>query len=80
MSAPARHFRALLGGLVLAALSACAVYGGGYDGDVYVGGVYEAPGFVYGGWGPGYHVGPPRGVMRGGGRPMPSIPSRPRRR
>jgi hypothetical protein len=31
----------------------------------YVGGYYEPYGYEYGGWGPGYHVGP----WRGGGHP-----------
>jgi hypothetical protein len=61
----------------LAALSACVVGGPGYGrggGRVYVGGVYEAPGAAYGGWGPGYRVGPSRGDRRD----APSIPDRPR--
>ena len=70
----------------LAALSACVVGGPGYDrggGRVYVGGVYEAPGAVYGGWGPGYRVGPARDDharpdASGGRRDAPSIPDRPR--
>jgi hypothetical protein len=60
------------GAIVFAVLlSGCVVgggYGGGYDGDVGVGvGVdyYEPAGVVYGGWGPGYHVGPYRGGERG---------------
>jgi len=71
--------------LLLAGLGACAVEGGGYDGDVgvglgvgYVGDYYEPGGYDYGGWGPGYRVGPPRccGHGSGGrGRPAPSIPS-----
>jgi len=40
--------------LLLTMTSACLVSGEGY-----VGGVYEPPGYVYGGWGPGYRVGPP---------------------
>jgi len=43
-----------LGLLLLTVLYACLVPDVGY-----VGGVYEPPGYVYGGWGPGYHVGPP---------------------
>jgi len=49
-------------------LYACAVTGVGVDGTVgvgYVGGYYEPEGYVVGGWGPGYHVGP----WRGGGHP-----------
>ncbi len=57
------------------AVAGCVV-GGGYDGDVGVGygvGFYEPGGYDYGGWGPGYAVGPPRpGFDRDhdhGGRP-----------
>jgi hypothetical protein len=61
-------------GLVIAVFAAAAgcVAGGGYDeGGVDVGvgygvGFYEPYGYEYGGWGPGYGVGPPR---RGFGRP-----------
>jgi len=77
-----------LGFLLLTALSACLVPDVGY-----VGGVYVAPGYDYGGWGSGYHVGPPRGGERRlerpspprayrpapQSRPAPSIPTRPRR-
>ena len=85
-------------------LSACAVTGvgyAGYDGyaddgypyygyPYYAGGVYQPYGYGYGGWGPGYHVGPPRGrgAYAGGGggrlrgaapgRPIPSVPGRSR--
>ncbi|MGO8858795.1 MAG: hypothetical protein ACLQO1_24320 [Steroidobacteraceae bacterium] len=72
--------RGLGASLLLVMLSACAV-GVGYDGPVgYVGGVYEPYGYEYGGWGGGYHVGPPRGGARegGGGRGAPSIPRAPR--
>ena len=80
---------AALGGLTLVLVSACAVEGGGYGGDVgvgYVGGVYEPWGYDYGGWGRGYRVGPPRGGpgygggWRGGGHPVghaPGIPGGP---
>ena len=62
-----------VGLFALVALAACVV--GGYGGDVgYVGGVYVPGGYDYGGWGPGYRVGPPRGGDRGGGRSAPSIP------
>lgn len=76
-----------VGALALTSLAGCVA--GGYDGDVgpgyvgYVGGVYEPGGYEYGGWGPGYRVGPPRGGERGhgggdhgpgGGRAAPSIP------
>jgi hypothetical protein len=66
----------ILGLFALVTLAACVV--GGYEGDVgvgYVGGVYGPGGYDYGGWGPGYRVGPPRGGERGrGGRTAPSIP------
>ena len=55
-------------GLMLIGLHACAVTGVGVDGTVgvgYVGGYYDPCCYEYGGWGPGYHVGP----WRGGGRP-----------
>jgi hypothetical protein len=45
-----------------AGLSSCAVDGvGGSVGIGYVGGYYEPYGYDYGGWGPGYAVGPYRG-------------------
>ncbi|HWZ62728.1 MAG TPA: hypothetical protein VNX02_06900 [Steroidobacteraceae bacterium] len=65
-----------VGLLALAGLAGCVA--GGYDGEVgvgYVGGFYEPGGYEYGGWGPGYRVGPPRGGERGPGRrAAPSIP------
>jgi hypothetical protein len=74
------------GFLLLATLCACLVPDVGY-----VGGVYEPSGSDYGGWGPGYHVAPPRHGERRPeppqprvyrpaprSRPAPSIPSRPR--
>jgi hypothetical protein len=78
--------------LALTLLNACAVEGVGVDGAVGVGydaGYYEPYGYEYGGWGPGYRVGPGRGGDRRGGhpgayrpapasRPTPSIPNRPR--
>jgi len=84
--------------LSFAVLSGCAVEGVGVDGSVgvdYVGGYYEPYGYEYGGWGPGYAVGPYRDGHGGyyrdrghapafrpapRGRSMPSIPSRPRGR
>jgi hypothetical protein len=73
-----------LGFLLLTALYACLVPDGGY-----VGGGYEPSGYAYGGWGPGYHVGPGRGGERRAeqpaarayrpaprSRPAPSIPTR----
>jgi|PersoiStandDraft_1058852.scaffolds.fasta_scaffold13067_1 hypothetical protein len=77
-----------LGLLLLAGLCACVATGPGYDG-----GYYEPYGHDYGGWGPGYHVAPPRGGERRPeqpshhayrpapqSRPTPSIPRRSRER
>jgi hypothetical protein len=71
--------------LLLTALCACLVPGGGY-----VSGVYEPSGYDYGGWGPGYYVGPARRGERRAeapsphayrpaprSRPAPPIPTRP---
>jgi len=76
--------------LALAGLSACAGsgygvgagYGYGYDYDYDY---YEPQGFYYGGWGPGYLVGPPRGGVHrpraggggahGGSRPYNPAPA-----
>jgi hypothetical protein len=85
-----------LGALILAMLGGCAVDGvSGSVGVGYVGGYYEPYGYDYGGWGPGYAVGPYRGGHgdfhrdRGHapafhpaprGHSMPSLPSRPRGR
>jgi hypothetical protein len=71
---------------ILAAVMLSGCVAAGYDnGDVgvgvgYVGGFYEPGGYGYGGWGRGYHVGPPilRDHPRGRGRPAPSIPHAPR--
>jgi hypothetical protein len=75
----------LASALLLGALSACVVGGPGYSrgGGVYVGGVYEAPGAVYGGWGSDYRVGPARDDharpdASAGRRTAPSIPNRQR--
>ena len=81
--------------LAAIARAACVVAGGGpgYGGDVGVG-YYEPVGGVYGIWGPGYEVGPYRDGSHGwggghgqhayrgsgGGRSVPSIPSRGRGR
>jgi hypothetical protein len=56
-------------GLVVVLASACAVgvggYGYGYEDSVHLGVDYYAPyGIDYGGWGPGYRVGPYRGGQR----------------
>jgi hypothetical protein len=68
----------VLGLLLLTGLYACLVPDVGY-----VGGAYEPTGYVYGGWGPGYHVGPPphgreRGERGGERRPEQAKPSPPR--
>jgi hypothetical protein len=64
-----------LGFLLLTAFAGCVVPGGGYDQGVGVSygvGFSEPIGYDYGGWGPGYRVGPP---PRGGwGRPQGSPP------
>ncbi|HXR19309.1 MAG TPA: hypothetical protein VN757_05160 [Steroidobacteraceae bacterium] len=80
--------------MLLAVLAACVAAGyDGYDGNVgvgvgYVGDYYEPGGYGYGGWGPGYRVGPPGGrdhgreqghgpgpgVSPGRGHAAPSIP------
>jgi hypothetical protein len=69
-----RGMAACLGAVALAMLSACEVTGVGVDGSVgvvgYDAGYYEPYGYEYGGWGPGYRVGPGRGGDRrheGGG-------------
>ncbi len=88
MSVRMRHLWQLGAALVLPVLAAC-VTGVGYDGDVgydYGPGYLEPYGYDYGGWGPGYAVGPGRGGYRRGAgsshtyhsapqsRPTPSIP------
>lgn len=71
---------ALVLGLFTALSSGCVVPGDGYgyDNSVNIGigvGYYEPYGAYYGGWGPGYRVGPIHGndyrPYRGGGRPTP---------
>jgi hypothetical protein len=72
MSAPLlrRATLALVLGLAVVLSSGCAVgvdggYGYGYDDSVRIGVDYYAPyGIDYGGWGPGYRVGPYRGGER----------------
>ena len=67
--------------LLFTVLSACVVPGGGvYGGGAsYVGGYYEPVGYAYGGWGPGYQVGPSRCcVARPCGRLPTLIGRRPR--
>jgi hypothetical protein len=82
-----------LGAVLLTVVQGCVVGGGGYyDGDGYYDGgaevsygadFYEPYGYDYGGWGPGYRVGPFRGGEhhdrggdhhpdRGGGRGAPA--------
>lgn len=96
MSILPQHWKFIsLGLLVLTMLGGCVVADGGYGPDVgvsYVGGYVEPAGYVYGGWGGGYHVGPPRGGERGAehssgsyraapaSHGAPSIPTRSRRR
>ena len=66
--------------LFAGASSGCAVTGGGYGYDAQY---YQPAGYNYGGWGPTYVVAPVRveehgdehHEERGGGRPVPSIPS-----
>jgi hypothetical protein len=54
-----------LSGAVMVLLQGCVAGGGGGGVDVAYGAdFYEPYGYVYGGWGPRYWVGPPRG---GGG-------------
>jgi len=100
MITPMNAVRPFAVALVLATVLAtgCVVGGGGggrYDDTVGVSygvGFYEPYGYDYGGWGPGYRVGPPRGGDHRRDRPSrpyhvpepshrtPSIPthSRPR--
>jgi hypothetical protein len=73
--------------LLIALCSSCVVPGDGQPsvGISYSADFYEPFGYEYGGWGPGYHVGPPRGgdhrpSYRGGSTPhnyRPAPPSRP---
>jgi len=65
-------------GLLTTLSSGCAVDGGGYGygADVGIGADYYEPyGYDYGGWGPGYRVGPYRGDGQrrehSGGAPSP---------
>ena len=65
-------------GLFTVLASGCVVTGGGYGYDDGVGiglDYYQPYGAVYGGWGPGYRVGPIRDGYqrpdRGGGQPAP---------
>jgi hypothetical protein len=80
--------------LLAIGIDGCVATDAGYNGDVDVGvsaGFYEPYGYDYGGWGPGYFVGPGRGGEQRGGsgrahtyrpapasRHTPSIPSRSR--
>lgn len=92
MSINSRSLRiAGLAVLVAGGIYGCVATGVGYDGNVDVGvsaGFYEPYGYAYGGWGPGYYVGPGRGGERRGApgrthnyrpapasRPSPSLPS-----
>jgi hypothetical protein len=68
MNIVARRWRvSVLGFLLLTVLSACLVSGEVYDPGV----VYAPAGYTYGGWGPRYHVGPPRGGEYQPQRPPP---------
>jgi hypothetical protein len=58
-TAPRRWKVSAIGLPILMMLSGCVATGGGY-----VEGVYEPAGYGYGGWGPRYHVAPPRGGER----------------
>lgn len=69
-------------GLFTLLSSGCVVPGDGYGYDTRVGvgiglGYYEPYGAFYGGWGPGYNVGPIHGDHyrpdRGGGRRTPHV-------
>jgi hypothetical protein len=89
MSTPRQAFTVRAVALLVVG-SALGCVGVGFSGDQYeagyVDGVYEPFGFEYGGWGPDYRVGPPRGgeERRSGGshafqsaphsRSTPSIP------
>jgi squid-like protein/heterogeneous nuclear ribonucleoprotein A1/A3 len=87
VSAWTRRSLLLGAALVVATLASC-VTGIGYDGEVgvYSPGYIQPYGYEYGGWGPGYAVGPGRGGDRRGpesshsyhsaprSRPTPSIP------
>jgi hypothetical protein len=94
-----RYLMSSLGIGLLTLLNGCVVGGAGYEEGVgvsYGADFYEPYGYEYGGWGPRYRVGPPRGGEPRLGRPsgsrppayhsaapsraMPSIPSRPRGR
>jgi hypothetical protein len=89
MNPRVRGWTLLTLGLLLAGLCACVAGGYGYGGGVgYDAGFYEPYGYEYGGWGPGYFVGPARDGGRGHGAPRsggyrgapagratPSIPS-----
>jgi hypothetical protein len=91
---PQRWMIPALGVLLFAGLCACIATGPGYDGGGAGGyvGIYGPEGYDYGGWGPGYHVAPPRGNERRAqqppahayraaprSRPVPTIPTRPHR-
>ncbi len=66
----------MIAGLVPLAMSGCVVPGGGYGyGPGFGLGYYEPAGVAYGGWGPGYNVGPVRAGQgtpyQGGQHPPP---------
>ena len=73
--------------VLFTALGGCVGVVGGYDDGYgydsavsveYGVGFYEPFGYDYGGWRPGYRVGPPRGEHDHLSRHMPSIPTHPR--
>src|SRR5471032_206636 len=78
MSVSVRRWLAgALGLALLAVLNACVAGGAGYDDGAeisYGADFYEPYGYEYGGWGPRYHVGPPRGAERRPERPSSSRP------
>jgi hypothetical protein len=86
-----RGLTVALGIVLVTLLQGCVAGGGGYyEGGggvdvVYGADYYEPWGYEYGGWGPGYWVGPSRGGFPhphaggGGGRPPPYHPAAPSR-
>jgi hypothetical protein len=85
MSAARGWLLGVLGGALVLLLPGCVAGGGGGVDVSYGADFYEPLGYEYGGWGPGYWVGPPRGGEGwhhrdyGGGRApayRPAAPSR----
>jgi hypothetical protein len=75
MSLKTRVLIGVLASSAVPALSGCVGVGVGYEGGgaAYDGGFYEPYGYEYGGWGPGYRVGPPGRDFRGGPGPRPGF-------